>query len=427
MNKKLMKKPLALLLSAVLALSVMVLPAQAVTQEEIDELRAYRDQVTAEREAKDAEVEALEQQQAGLLERKRAMDERNAVVLEQIRLNDEEIALYDEIIADKAQEVEAARALEEEQLARFRVRVRAMEESGGYNILSMILHTSNLAELLTMLDDVNEIMESDRALEDAYIAARIKTEEVKAEYEAVKADLEEKKAMLESQKKELWAKIDEANQLIEQLQADIAAGKEEAHQILLAEIKADEDLEAMVAELERQRQEELERQRQAAAAAAAAAGGGGGGGGGGGSAVATGSFIWPVPSCTYLTSRFGNRFHPIFNEWRSHTGIDIGAGYGATIVAADGGTVVQAGDAGNGYGNYVMINHGNGYVTLYGHMSSVAVYNGQYVNQGDVIGYVGSTGWATGPHCHYEVWSGGSRIDPEQFYSGLSYAPDAGQ
>ena len=427
MNKKLMKKTLALLLSAVLALSVMVLPAQAVTQEEIDELRAYRDQVTAEREAKDAEVEALEQQQAGLLERKRAMDERNAVVLEQIRLNDEEIALYDEIIADKAQEVEAARALEEEQLARFRVRVRAMEESGGYNILSMILHTSNLAELLTMLDDVNEIMESDRALEDAYIAARIKTEEVKAEYEAVKADLEEKKAMLESQKKELWAKIDEANQLIEQLQADIAAGKEEAHQILLAEIKADEDLEAMVAELERQRQEELERQRQAAAAAAAAAGGGGGGGGGGGTAVATGSFIWPVPSCTYLTSRFGNRFHPIFNEWRSHTGIDIGAGYGATIVAADGGTVVQAGDAGNGYGNYVMINHGNGYVTLYGHMSSVAVYNGQYVNQGDVIGYVGSTGWATGPHCHYEVWSGGSRIDPEQFYSGLSYAPDAGQ
>ena len=74
-----------------------------------------------------------------------------------------------------------------------------------------------------------------------------------------------------------------------------------------------------------------------------------------------------------------------------------------------------------------MIDHGNGYITLYGHMSSVAVYNGQYVSQGDTIGYVGSTGWATGPHLHYEIWSGGSRIDPEQFYSGLSYAPDAGE
>ena len=430
MYKNMSKKTVALLMSLLLTLSLAVLPARAVSQEEIDALREYRDQVTAEREAKDAEVEALEAQEAGLLERKRAMDERNAVVLEQIRLNDEEIALYDEIIADKAQEVDAARALEEEQLARYRVRVRAMEESGGYNILSMLLHTDNLSELLTMLDDVNEIMESDRQLEDAYIEARIKTEAVKAEYEEVKADLEEKKAFLENQKEDLWAKIDEANQLIAQLQEDIAAGKEEAHEILLQEIKADEELEAMVAELERQRQEELERQRQAAAEAAAAAaaeGGGGGGGGGGGYAVSTGSFIWPVPSCTYLTSRFGNRFHPIFNEWRSHTGIDIGAGYGASILAADGGTVIHAGDAGNGYGNYVMIDHGNGYITLYGHMSSVAVYNGQYVSQGDTIGYVGSTGWATGPHLHYEIWSGGSRIDPEQFYSGLSYAPDAGE
>jgi murein DD-endopeptidase MepM/ murein hydrolase activator NlpD len=73
-----------------------------------------------------------------------------------------------------------------------------------------------------------------------------------------------------------------------------------------------------------------------------------------------------------------------------------------------------------------MIDHGNGYKTLYGHMSSIAVSNGQTVSQGETIGYVGSTGVSTGPHCHYEVWKDGSRIDPEQFYTGLTFSEDAG-
>lgn len=73
-----------------------------------------------------------------------------------------------------------------------------------------------------------------------------------------------------------------------------------------------------------------------------------------------------------------------------------------------------------------MIDHGNGYKTLYGHMSSIAVSSGQSVSQGDTIGYVGSTGMSTGPHLHFEIWSGGSRIDPEQFFSGLTFSVDAG-
>ena len=80
----------------------------------------------------------------------------------------------------------------------------------------------------------------------------------------------------------------------------------------------------------------------------------------------------------------------------------------------------------SGYGNCVMIDHGNGYKTLYGHMSSIAVTNGQTVSQGDTVGYVGSTGVSTGPHCHYEVWKDGARIDPEQFYTGLTFSQSAG-
>ena len=88
--------------------------------------------------------------------------------------------------------------------------------------------------------------------------------------------------------------------------------------------------------------------------------------------------------------------------------------------------MTQASDSGNGYGNCVIINHGNGYVTLYAHLATISVKNGKSVTQGQQIGTVGSTGLSTGAHLHYEVWLSGSRIDPEQFYTGLTYSLDAG-
>jgi murein DD-endopeptidase MepM/ murein hydrolase activator NlpD len=93
-------------------------------------------------------------------------------------------------------------------------------------------------------------------------------------------------------------------------------------------------------------------------------------------------------------------------------------------VAADSGTVAVA-TYSSSYGNYVMINHANGYTTLYAHMSSLAVSSGQTVSKGSTIGYVGSTGWSTGPHCHFEIRYNGATIDPAQFFSGLSYSSDS--
>ena len=127
----------------------------------------------------------------------------------------------------------------------------------------------------------------------------------------------------------------------------------------------------------------------------------------------------------YISSRFGERVHPITGELKNHNGMDIASNMGTTVYAADGGTVVLAEWYG-GYGNCIMIDHGNGYKTLYGHLSYIGVYEGQAVNQGDAIGQVGSTGNSTGPHLHFEVYAGGSRIDPEQFFSGLVISPDAG-
>ncbi len=417
MKRKNIRSVFACLLSVLMVLTMFPVTASAVTQDEIDALKAERDEITAQRQEKQAVVDQLESEHANVLERKQAMDERNMYTLEQIQLNSEEIAMYDQMIADKAEELEDAQRLEKEQLERYRVRVRAMEENGNYGFLALVLKSSNLGELLTVMDDIGEIMQSDKELEDQYIAARENTEQVKADYEATKTDIEAKQEVLRQEQEELEKDIEEATELIRSLEEDLENRQAEYDAIMAAEDEANSQIASLVAE--------LEAQRQAAAAAAAAAAGNGGGGSSGGSVSGTGSFIWPVPSCTYITSRFGLRVHPITGVTKSHTGLDIGAASGATILAADGGTVTKAAVYG-GYGNCVIIDHGNGYVTLYGHMSSIAVYEGQTVSQGDTIGYVCSTGVSTGPHCHYEIWSGGSRIDPEQFYTGLTFSASAG-
>jgi len=124
-----------------------------------------------------------------------------------------------------------------------------------------------------------------------------------------------------------------------------------------------------------------------------------------------GRMTWPVPSSYRITSPFGFRIHPIHYTKKLHTGVDIGVGWGKSIVAAQTGTTIYAGWLG-GYGKAVMIDHGGGYVTLYGHLSSWSVGVGQKVNKGDVVGKCGTTGVSTGPHLHFEVRENGEYVDP---------------
>ena len=408
------RKGLCALLSLALAFSMALPTAHAVSEEELDQLKAERDALVKQRQAQQAVVNDLKNQQAGALEIKKALDERNTYTLWQIQLTQQEIELYNHMIEEKNMEVEAALKLELDQLEKYRSRVRAMEENGNLGFLALLLNSSDLGEFLTTADDVGEIMESDRELEDAYIEARENTEAVRAEYEEYRAGVEEIKQDLENQQAELEAELEEANLLITQLTADIESNAAILAEFAAAEQQAETDVANMVIALEKQRQAE-------AAAAAAAAGGGGGSGG---AVLSGGSFIWPASS-NYITSRFGLRIHPITGQQKSHTGIDIGAGAGTNVLAAAAGTVTMASWNG-GYGNCVMIDHGNGYQTLYAHMSSITVANGAAVSAGTVVGLVGSTGVSTGPHLHFEIFASGSRVDPEQFFSGLTFSESAG-
>ena len=393
------------------------LSAAAVSQSEIDALRVKRDEIQARRVEKQAFVDELKNSAVGILVQKRALDERNMYTMQQLQLNEEEIALYDEMISDKEKEVIEAQKQEKVQLDRYRARVRAMEENGTLNYLALILKSNDLGEMLTAMDDVGEIMLRDRELEDDYIRARENTEEIKAEYEAYQQEVGGRQEALRQEQERLQAEIDEASELLIGLHDDYMNRQAE-----IAEIQAQEDatntaISVLVAK--------LEAERAAEAAAAAAAAGGGSSGGGGASAYARGSFIFPVESYSYISSRFGERIHPITGELKNHNGMDIAANMGTAVYAADGGKVVLAEWYG-GYGNCIMIDHGNGYKTLYGHLSYIGVKSGQSVTQGTTIGQVGSTGNSTGPHLHFEVYLNGGRIDPEQFYSGLNISADAG-
>ncbi len=426
MRNRAFRQALCLALTLYLLAGFAPVSAFAVTQDEIDRLQEQKDQLQSQRDRKQAELDRLETEHAEADQRKQAMDERNLVVLQQLQLNSEQMRLYDEIIADKAGELEAAEEQEREQLRRTRARVRAMEEDGDLGFLALVLQTSTLGELFTALDDVGEIMQSDRELGEKYMAARAYTQQVLADYEATRAAVEEKQDTLRTEQRDLEEQLGQVNGLIYELASQIEGQAEELAALDESVTQAQREIDQAVAELERQRAEEEAARRAAEAAQAAASGNTGGESSGtGGTVYSTGSFIWPVPSCTYITSRFGPRYHPVTGLYQStHTGLDIGAAYGAAIQAADSGEVFVAGVKG-GYGNCVMIDHGNGMYTLYGHMSSIAVSVGQVVSQGDTVGYVGSTGVSTGPHCHFEIRVNGDPTDPAPWFSGLSYAPDA--
>ena len=394
MNKRsLRSRALALLLALACAMPLMPAlstEARAVTQAQIDALEAERDEIKAEREGMQSDIDALKGEHAGLLERKYALDAQNELYRQELELLDEQLALYSQLVAQKGREVEAATSAETEQLAAYKRHVRAMEENGSYTYLAIIFGSSSLAELISNLDMIGEVMEADRRMYDQYSTAREQSEEIQAEYQDVLGRLEEKNAEYELEKAELEKRIEEASQLIVELEEEIEHNTELYLQVVAEEQALEANIQQLIAEFERQ---EAAKNIQS-----------------------TGTYIWPLPGYTPGTRTYGYRMHPILGYMRFHSGQDIGAPSGTSIIAADSGVVSYCGWNG-GYGNCVMINHGGGRVTLYAHMSAYNCSYGQTVNQGDTIGYVGSTGVSTGPHLHFEVRINGATVDPMQYFS----------
>ena len=409
--KKIFKPTVAvmLVLMLVFALAVSAVPSAYATQAEIDSLKAQRDGLKTQQADVQSRIDSLKSEQASYIEIKTALDQKSALTMQQISNLNEQIDLNQTLIDEKTVQVEEAQKAADEQLEKYKKRVRVMEENGRYNYLEVLFGASSIGEFLSLMDDIGDIMRSDKELEDSYRQAVEELKAAKKEYEDAQAEMKAKKADLVVLNDQLEQDISEAAAVVAAIQNDINANAE-----VLSQINAENDaLEARI----NAKVQELNAQAAAVAAGTAPSSG---------AVAGSGSLVWPTDS-TYITSVQGPRTHPVTGQYKNHGGTDIGASYGSAIYAADSGTVVTVGYDANGYGNYVMIDHGNGMQTLYGHMSSVAVSQGQGVSKGQTIGYVGSTGLSTGAHLHYEVRQNGERVNPENYYAGgqFSYSPNA--
>lgn len=419
LKKTLRSVACALLAAVVFAAS---LPAYAVSQSEIDELQKKLDALEQQAQEQQDVINDLTNQKARFITRKLALDGKIEINRQMIELIGEQIEIYDEIIDEKQAELDKALEKETAQTELLRSRIRAMEENSSYSYASFIFDSSSVTELLSRIGDVNDIMHYDKALEEEYMAAREDVESIKKSYEEVRHEQELLQKELDTKQAELDAQVEAAYTMIADIETLSDDAQAEYDAIAEEEAKAEETLQEAI---RKRAAEEAAKNAANNANSGGNSGGsggnsGGGGSSGGGSATSLSNLQWPVPSCTLITSRFGYRVAPTTGASTYHGGLDIGAGMGASIVAAGAGDVIYAG-ANGGYGNCVMIDHGNGVVTVYAHMSSIGVSYGQYVTAGQYVGAVGSTGVSTGPHCHFEIRINGAQTDPAAYFSGLTY------
>nr|WP_316623739.1 peptidoglycan DD-metalloendopeptidase family protein [uncultured Ruminococcus sp.] len=428
------------ILSAVLAAVIMISGAVSVSAATISELEARQ----AELESKKAEYQKqLDKSNAAVAEQQSEVDAivgQVQTVSEEIVLCNEKIDLLDKNIAEKQKQIDVANAEIEKNMNVLRQRIKTIYISGDVSSLEIILGAKDFSDFLDKLQLVEYVSNHDEAL----------ISEVKDQLETIseeKASLEADKDAQEGERNKLKDRQDELNTLLEENKEVLAGLQGEANEAQINLTLSDEELSGLSAEIQeyyRAQREALAAQQAAAAAAAASQSSGSSssssgsssssssssGSSGGSAAVdnsaasyvdAGGGWVWPTPGYHYLTSEYGEG-----RSYETHNAVDIGAPAGAPIYAANSGTVVSSCSTcthysdwcscGGGFGNYIWILHDNGYETIYGHMSSTVASTGQYVSAGQLIGYVGSTGWSTGPHLHFELRINGVKSNPMNLY-----------
>ena len=340
------------------------------------------------------EKNAVKQRIAELTKQANDAQATREALQQEIDLTKEEIATVEAYIARlqgqidvKSAELTVAEEALDVKKDQFAKSVRTTYELGDTSYLTVLLNATSFSDMLSRIEMITDIMDYNRKVVDEYTAAKDDIEQKRDDLQQTQDSQKEYQKNLNYKADELAAREAEQAALQESLEAFKAESEAEYDRISGEML----DVSNQIAELS----------RQAAASGSVPMG--------------DGTLIWPTPSCTTNSSAYGWRIHPIYGTRKFHAGEDIPAGYGAQILAAASGRVVTAGWV-SGYGNYTVIDHGGGLMTAYGHQSSFAVSVGQTVTQGQVIGYVGSTGNSTGPHLHFEVYVNGATVDPKSYF-----------
>ena len=317
-----------------------------------------------------------------------------ASVQNSIGQKEQEISAKETEIAEKETEIEEKELEIQDQWSDFKKHMAAMQELRDGGSVAMLSAVNDLYELLTFNEVMQDISIKDTEILDNMKNAKEALESDKLTLEAQRSELQSKKADLDAQNSQMRAKQNELNSSVAAAQMS-AAEAQQAQKDAQAAIESDE-----------MNYEAVKKQIQKMIAAAAASK----------PTLSFTGFICPLKSYSRISSEYGWRKNPVTGVNKLHAGTDFAAPGGTPIYAAASGYVQVAGWSSGGYGNYVIIYHGkmsdgNTYSTLYGHMRSVATSAGKYVKQGELIGYVGSTGNSTGNHLHLEVWKGGSKAN----------------
>lgn len=423
-NKKFWVSLLAGIMALIMLLGLVLSILPSAHAASSSEIRDQIDQLEEDEKELEAKIEDLKQQQSenlsdvrAIMEQKANIDQQIGLLRKKIRNLDDQISSYALLIADKQKELDEKQVHLQELNEKNKERIRAMEEEGELSYWSVLFQASSFTDLLDRLSMVEEIAASDRRRLEEMKAAAAEVEEAKAALKEEKLLLEESRAKLEADKAEQEALSAESQRLLSEAIAQGEAFEqlmeeyEEEHNNIGNEI-ANKEVEFKDAEYS-----EYMATMTKPTTAPTKPSYNTGSGGNGGSSVDTDGITWIVPvSYSYVSSAFGKRIHPIEGIEKWHYGVDLaGPGInGRPIYASRGGVVIYAGWYGAG-GWTVKIDHGDGFTTVYMHMSDYIVSAGDYVGAGQTIGYVGSTGGSTGPHLHFEVRLHGEAKNPMDY------------
>lgn len=418
----------ALLVFSLLAgIVVMIVSAKTSSeiQAEIDALEEKSNEIAQQREALESEIAENANKTLTTVEEKAQVDQEIELTRQSIEVVSEQIHQFSLLIAEKQAELDELEVEQQAMFERYKLRMRAMQERGEINYWYVLLEAESFSDMLSSRTMIEEIAKTDQRMMDELrqlaaeiIAAKESLAGDKAELEGKKAELAEAQELLAQKREEsdalLTDLISDRERLIEEtekyeaaeaeLSNQIAALEVERTQALLAEWAAAHPVQPSDQENNSDGDNSSDNSNDTPAYEPPPS--------------SSEGFIFPLPSGigVVLTSPYGYRTHPITGNYTMHNGVDLACSSGTPIYASKSGYVTTA-TYHYAYGNYVTINHMDGFSTLYGHMTYFVVSEGEYVEQGQVIGYVGSTGYSTGPHLHFTIYYDGSTVNPMNYIS----------
>lgn len=390
---------ISLVLMAALIFSALPVQAFAATsaeiQKEIDALEEKNAEIQAQIDAIQSQYDANYSDMAAIVEQKSSIDQEITLLNNKIETTNQQISAYSQLIADTQDELDQAKANLDDLSEQHRERIRAMEEEGNVTYWKVIFDANSFMDLLDRITMVEEINAADRRRIDQMRVAADIVVATQLSLESEKTALEETRVQLAADEEILAEKRSESDELLYELEK-----KAEEFELLMEQSEAlQEELMQEIAGKEKELEEAKYDEYLAKLALQ------------GENPPSDATWLTPVSGYT-ISSPFGMRTHPILGTQRMHNGIDMACAQGTPIYATRAGKVTVASYQAGGAGNYVSINHLDGFASIYMHMTHYVVSAGQTVSQGQLIGYVGSTGLSTGPHLHFGISYAGTYVNP---------------